>query len=97
MKVNNIQISGSNVSVEIGVDQSATSGIYRVVIPAGSKPQQWWVDWDRSDDDKESIGDKTQGLLLLMTTISKQIAKEANAPPAAALCIALEIKSTGQS
>ena len=64
--------------------------LYRVVIPAGSMPEEWWVSWDRAEEDKTNVGGKTQGLLLLMTTLSRQIAGAANAPPAAALCIALQ-------
>jgi hypothetical protein len=90
MKVNSIQISGSNVRVGIDVDMSAASGVYRVVIPAGSMPEEWWVSWDRAEGEKTNVGSKTQGLLLLMTTLSRQIAGAANAPPAAALCIALQ-------
>jgi len=90
MQVSSIQISGSNVRVGINVDQSAASGLYRVVIPAGSMPEEWWVSWDRAEGDKMNAGSKTQGLLLLMTTLSRQIAGAANAPPAAAMCIALQ-------
>jgi hypothetical protein len=90
MQLSSIQISGSNVKVGVNVDQSAASGLYRVVIPAGSMPEEWWVGWDRAEGDKENVGSKTQGLLLLMTTLSRQIAGAANAPPAAALCIALQ-------
>ena len=90
IQVSSIQISGSNVRVGINVDPSAASGLYRVVIPAGSMPEEWWVSWDRAEGDKANVGDKTQGLLLLMTTLSRQIAGAANAPPAAALCIALQ-------
>lgn len=90
MQLSRIQISGSNVRVEIDVDQSAASGLYRVVIPAGSLPEEWWVSWDRAEGDKTNVGSKTQGLLLLMTTLSRVIAGAANAPPAAAMCIALQ-------
>jgi hypothetical protein len=90
MQVSSIQISGSNVRVGIDVDESAASGLYRVVIPAGSMPEEWWLSWDRAEEDKTNVGSKTQGLLLLMTTLSRQIAGAANAPPAAALCIALQ-------
>ncbi len=93
MKVSSIQISGSNVRVGIDVDQSAASGLYRVAIPAGSMPEEWWVSWDRVEGEKTNLGSKTQGLLLLMTTLSRQIAGEANAPPAAAMCIALQNRS----
>jgi hypothetical protein len=74
----------------LDVDQSAASGLYRIIIPAGSMPEQWWVDWDRPDGDTTNVGEKTQGLLLLMTTLSRQIAGSANSPPAAAMCIALQ-------
>jgi len=90
MQVNSIQISGSNVRVGIIVDQSAASGLYRVVVPAGSMPEEWWLSWDRAEGDATNVGSKTQGLLLLMTTLSRQIAGAANAPPEAAMCIALQ-------
>jgi hypothetical protein len=90
LQVRSIEISGSNVRVGINVDRSAASGLYRVVIPAGSMPEEWWVSWDRAEEDKTNVGGKTQGLLLLMTTLSRQITGAANAPPAAALCIALQ-------
>ena len=90
MHVSNIQISGSNVKVAINVDQSAASGLYRVLIPAGRMPDEWWVSWDRAEGDKANLGDKTQGLLLLMTTLSREISSAANAPPATAMCIALQ-------
>jgi hypothetical protein len=90
MQVRSIEILGSNVRVGINVDKSAASGLYRVVIPAGSMPEEWWLSWDRAEEDKTNVGGKTQGLLLLMTTLSRQIAGAANAPPAAALCFALQ-------
>ncbi|CAI8168055.1 MAG: Uncharacterised protein [Prochlorococcus marinus str. MIT 9215] len=90
IQVRSINISGSNVKLKIEIDQSAVSGLYRFVIPAGSMPEEWWVSWDRAEGVKTNVGSKTQGLLLLMTTLSRQIAGAANAPPAAAMCIALQ-------
>jgi hypothetical protein len=90
MQISKIEISGSNLKLWLDVDQSAASGLYRIIIPAGSMPEQWWVDWDRPDGDTTNVGEKTQGLLLLMTTLSRQIAGSANSPPAAAMCIALQ-------
>ena len=90
MRIKNIEISGTNIKVGIDVDQSAATGIYRVVIPAGSLPEQWWIEWDRPQADAAKVGEKTQGLLLLMTTLSRQIAGSANGPPAAVMCIALK-------
>ena len=90
MQINSIQISGLNVKVGMDVDNSVESGLYRVVIPAGSLPEQWWVEWDRPEADKTKLGEKTEGFLPLMTTLSRQIAGSANAPPAAVMCFALQ-------
>ena len=90
MRISNIEISGTNIRVWIDVDQSAATGAYRVVIPAGSMPEQWWVDWDRPQSDTRKLGEKTQGLLLLMTTLRRQIAGSAKVRPEAAMCVALQ-------
>lgn len=93
MRISNIEISGTNIRVWIDVDQSAATGAYRVVIPAGSMPEQWWVDWDRSQSDTRKLGEKTQGLLLLMTTLRRQIVGSAKVQPEAAMCVALQNKT----
>jgi hypothetical protein len=90
MQINSIQISGLNVKVGMEVDNSVESGLYRVVIPAGSLPEQWWVEWDRAEADKTKLGEQTEGFLSLMTTLSRKITRSANAPPAAAMCFALQ-------
>ena len=90
LRIRSIEISGSNARVGLDVDQTAPTGIYRVVIPAGSMPEQWWIDWDRPQEDTTNVGEKTQGLLVLMTTLSRQIAGSTHGPPAAAMCFALQ-------
>ena len=90
MRISNIEISGSNIRVWIDVDQSAATGAYRVVIPAGSKPEQWWLEWDRPQSDTRNLGEKTQGLLLLMTTLRRQLVGSLKGPPEAAMCVALQ-------
>ena len=90
MQINSIQISGLNIKVGIDIDSSVESGLYRVVIPAGSLPEKWWLEWDRPEADKNKIGEKTEGFLPLMTDLSEQIAESANSPPAAVMCIALQ-------
>jgi hypothetical protein len=90
MQINSIKISGLNIKVGIDVDNSAESGPYRVVIPAGSLPEQWWVEWDRPEADKSKPGEKTEGFLSLMTSLSRETAGSANAPPAAVMCFALQ-------
>ena len=90
MQINSIQISGLNIKVGIDIDSSVESGLYRVVIPAGSLPEKWWLEWDRPEADKNKIGEKTEGFLPLMTGLSEEIAESANSPPAAVMCIALQ-------
>lgn len=90
MQITGVEISGNNIRLFIDVEQSVPSGIYRAVVPSGSMPEQWWLDWDRSKEDKIKVGRKTQGLLLLMTTLSRQVARSDDAPPAAQLCFALQ-------
>lgn len=90
MRIANIDILGRNLTVDIDLDQSVASGSYRIVVPAGSLPEQWWLEWDRSQTDTASLGEKTEGLLDLMTTLSQEIARSSNAPPSAAMCFALQ-------
>lgn len=90
IQISSIGISGLNLRVGLEVNQSAATGLYRVVIPTGSLPEQWWVDWDRPQTDAIRVSEKTQGLLLLMTTLSRQIAGSANGPPEAVMCIVLQ-------
>jgi hypothetical protein len=90
MRISKIDISGTNLTVDLDIDQSVASGSYRIVVPAGSLPDQWWLEWDRSQADTTSVGEKTEGLLALMTILSQEIAKSSNAPPSAAMCFALQ-------
>lgn len=90
MQIGNIEIAGSNLKVQLRVSQATETGLYRVIIPAGSLPEQWWLNWDRQQSDKQEKGEKTQGFLLLMTTLNREITGSANSPPAAAMCLALQ-------
>lgn len=97
ISINHIQVSGANIIVELDVDQSAVTGAYRIVIGPGNIPDQWWIDWDRPHAEKMNAGQKTEGFLNLMNTLSKEIARSSNSPPAAAMCIALDNQIKSQS
>ena len=90
IQIGNIEIAGSNLKFDLQVSQAAQTGLYRLIIPAGSLPEQWWLDWDRQQGEKKPTGEKTQGLLLLLTSLNRAIAGYANGPPAAAMCLALQ-------
>jgi hypothetical protein len=90
MDISRVEINGRNIRLSINVDKIAPSGIYRAVIPPGSMPKQWWLDWDRRKEDTTKPGRKTQGLLALLIGLGQEIAATTNAPPAAILCFALQ-------
>jgi hypothetical protein len=91
--IKNIELSGVNIRLDLAIDKSTPSGIYRIVVPAGSMPAQWWLDWDRTKDQESKEVIRTQGLLNLMISLGRQIAGYSNGPPAASICIALENQS----
>lgn len=90
MGISRVEINGRNIRLSINIDNSAPSGIYQAVIPPGSMPKQWWLDWDRRKEDTTKPGKKTQGLLALLIGIGQEIAATTNAPPTAILCFALQ-------
>jgi hypothetical protein len=52
---------------------------------------QQWIEWDKDDPKATSAKEKTEGLLLLMTTLGQQVqARSPNQAPAAALCFAFQ-------
>lgn len=88
VRLKNISIEGANVRMEIEIPSSAPSGLLRATIPRGSLPEQWWLEWDRSEIKSARDREKTEGLLHFLTTLSKQIASQKPSTPAAELCVA---------
>jgi hypothetical protein len=74
--------------MKIEIPSSAPSGLLRATIPRGGLPEQWWLEWDRSEIKSASDREKTEGLLHLLTTLSEQIASQKPSTPAAELCVA---------
>jgi hypothetical protein len=59
-------------------------------------PEQWWIDWDRENRNElkpAEKAEKTDGLLLLLNTLSTEIRQAKDTPPAATLCIAFQTTS----
>ncbi len=89
VRVRSITIAGTDLRAEIGVSPSTPSGLLRATIPRGSLPAQWWLDWDRSDPRADDARDRTDGLLLLMTSLN-QLVHPGDGPPAVAFCVAFQ-------
>ncbi len=90
VRLRSMSVAGTNVRLEIDISSSAPSGLLRATIPRGSLPEQWWLDWDRSEPMNSGSKEKTEGLLLLLTTLSEQIASRNSTTPAAELCVAYQ-------
>ena len=90
VRLRSMSVAGKNVRLEIDIPSSTPSGLLRATIPRGSLPEQWWLDWDRSEPISSNSKEKTQGLLLLLTKLSEQIASRNPNTPAAELCVAYQ-------
>jgi len=88
--VKKMSIAGTNLRLDLDVSPSTPSGALRATIPRGMLPEQWWIDWNRDDPKASNAKDKTEGLLLLMTTLGQQVFKESSTSPAASLCVAFQ-------
>lgn len=88
VRINKMLIAGSQLRLDLDVDPSTPSGALRATV--ASLPEQWWIDWDRptrSDNKPAEKAQKTDGLLLLLNTLSTEIREARGAPPAARLCM----------
>jgi hypothetical protein len=81
-------VAGSQLRLDLDVPPSTPSGALRATIPV--LPEQWWIDWDRDDPKATKAEEKTEGLLLLLTTLGSQVREGRGAAPAATLCMAFQ-------
>lgn len=91
VKIRQMLVAGSQLRLDLDVPPSTPSGILRATIY--TLPEQWWIDWDRenrNDLKPAQKAEKTDGLLLLLNTLSTEIRQARGAPPAATLCMALQ-------
>jgi hypothetical protein len=91
ISLKSMSVAGSNLRLELEIPPSAPAGAIRATIPRGSLPEQWWIEWDKHDPKATDAKEKTEGLLLLMTTLGQQVqARSPSKAPAAALCFAFQ-------
>lgn len=91
VSIKEFSISGRDLSVAIQIPKKAPAQAIRAVVPRGQLPEAWWMGWNRSSNDKEQPQGKTDGLLLLLTSLSKLMVEEGTTP-AASLCTAYSHK-----
>jgi hypothetical protein len=91
VKIRQMIVAGSQLRLDLEVPPSTPSGALRATIY--TLPEQWWIDWDRenrNDLKPAQKAEKTEGILLLLNTLSTEIRQAKGAPPAATLCMALQ-------
>lgn len=79
-------IVNNHLVVQLSLPNPSPGNALRVTVPRGALPQQWWVDWDRRDPENPNSNQQTDGLLLLMSNLSKMLV-EPGSTPAAAFCL----------
>ena len=79
-------IVNNQLVVQLALPNPSAGNALRVTVPRGALPQQWWVDWDRRDPQNPNSNQQTDGLLLLMSNLSKMLV-EPGSTPAASLCL----------
>lgn len=92
IQVTNLSVAGSQLRLELQIPPDSTPGAIRAIVPAGSLPEAWWIEWNRDHPAATDAKGKTDGLLPLMITLSQQVRAAPNAPPAAVFCIAFNFQ-----
>jgi hypothetical protein len=92
IRLRSMSVAGPHVRLEFELPPSTPSGLLRATIPQGTLPEQWWLEWDRADPGTADARQKTEGLLLLLTTLGRQVGAAGGAPPAVALCVAFQTR-----
>lgn len=85
-KVTGEMIVNNHLVVQLALPNPSPGNALRVVVPRGALPQQWWVDWNRRDPEDPNSKQQTDGLLLLMSNLSKMLV-EPGSTPAVAFCL----------
>lgn len=86
LDVEKLQISGADLTAQIRINDSAPPQAVRAFIPRGQLPEDWWIDWNRHGTANGKKPDQTDGLLLLLTSLSRLMIAPGTTP-AASLCL----------
>jgi hypothetical protein len=85
--VEGFQVSGTDLSVALGIADSTIGGAVRATVARGQLPESWWLSWNRLTPKGDEARNQTDGLLLLLTSLSKLMVDNGTTP-AASLCLA---------
>ena len=86
-RVTGYTVNGPNLTVSVKIPKALNSGAARAYVPRGQLPESWWLEFDRTKTKSKSSQDQTDGLLLLLSSLS-QLMVEPGTTPAVSLCFA---------
>jgi hypothetical protein len=87
LSVKGFQMSGQELSVAIRIPAASPSKALRAFVPRGQLPEAWWLSWNRLNPSDKKAHDQSDGLLLMLTSLSKLMVAPGTTP-AASLCLA---------
>jgi len=85
--IEGFQVENKQLTVQIKVPNETNAAVVRAFVPRGQLPDSWWLRLNRRNENTSQPQDKSDGLLLLLSSLS-ELMVEAGASPAAALCLA---------
>lgn len=87
ISVQGFQLGNQELALTISIPAGTPSTALRAQVPRGQLPETWWISWNRQTPTAANAREQSDGLLLLLTSLSKLLVAPGTTP-AAALCLA---------
>jgi hypothetical protein len=87
VNVQSFQLGNQELALSIAIPPGTPSTALRAQVPRGQLPEFWWMSWNRQTSTATNAKEQSDGLLLLLTSLSKLMV-EPGTTPAAAFCLA---------
>ena len=85
--IEGFEVENKQLTVQINVPNETNAAVVRAFVPRGQLPDSWWLRLNRRNESTSNPQDKSDGLLLLLSSLG-ELMVEKGASPAAALCLA---------
>ena len=87
INVQSFQLGNQELALTINIPPGTPSTALRAQVPRGQLPEAWWVSWNRQSSTTATAKEQSDGLLLLLTSLSRLMVSPGTTP-AAAFCLA---------
>ena len=87
INIQSFQLGNQELALTIAIPPGTPSSALRAQVSRGQLPESWWISWNRQIPTATNAKEQTDGLLLLLTSLSKLMVAPGTTP-AAALCLA---------